>query len=555
MSDRVQIVPRTSITPAVDKEGERLNPRTVFGGLEELGESLLERGLDVPLIVRPGRTLDVFELVDGERRWLASDLVGLEELPIICRPYTDEDVRTIAAANREALSALEEATNYDAMMKGNIGLTAGGVARAVGRSVQHVMQRLRLLALVPPLRALLDEGKLDHGAAMLLAQQPTKTQLEASKPILVCAGQQDRVSREDVQRAIERFCHVLEEATWEMSDATLVPKAGACTTCPKQTGAQGVLFEAADAAAICLDDACWTSKCNAAWDLKAAEAQRMGLRVLSGDEAKGIVNQWGGTEPNATHVPITGSARVGGHERRLADLLPPDTERAVVRGHQGEPVEVVARPIVERAVREAERLEKESTSKRSKGKAASASKEVERALRAEKAEREKAAIRRRTYELTVEVVGNQVIAKRVDLRTALTALLHGLIEISWSEARKAVAKNRQLVEEDETPEEQLHEDVQRRENDEDDFACRQLVGLGLELIAARLVSSQAHTAPEVPAAFKGLKVDMKKIEALAKEELERKAAKKKPPKSKEAPLERLGSAHRVQKPKASKVRA
>jgi len=145
--------------------------------LEALGQSIREKGILQPLLVRPlaGEEAD-FELVAGERRWRAAQRVGLHEVPVIIRPMTDSEALEIALVEnlqREDLSPLEEAEAYSRLID-EFGRTQASLAEALGKSRSHVANMVRLLSLPAPVRRRLDEGELTagHARALLAAADP-----------------------------------------------------------------------------------------------------------------------------------------------------------------------------------------------------------------------------------------------------------------------------------------------------------------------------------------------------------------------------------------------
>jgi ParB family chromosome partitioning protein len=149
-------------------------PRRVFeeDGLVALADSLRERGVLQPVLVRPlpGGT---YELIAGERRWRAAELAGLETVPAMVRP--DDDAASLELAlienmAREDLNPLEEARACAALVE-ELGLTRDEVGRRVGRSRVAVSNLLRLLDLPDLVLMLLEDGSLSegHGRALLMA--------------------------------------------------------------------------------------------------------------------------------------------------------------------------------------------------------------------------------------------------------------------------------------------------------------------------------------------------------------------------------------------------
>jgi ParB family transcriptional regulator, chromosome partitioning protein len=149
-------------------------PRRDFdeGGLLSLAESLRERGVLQPVLVRPvhGGT---YELIAGERRWRAAQLADFETVPAVVRPHDDAaslELALIENMAREDLNPVEEARAC-ALLVEELGLTREDVGRRVGRSRVAVSNLLRLLDLPDDVLDLLAAGHLTegHGRALLLA--------------------------------------------------------------------------------------------------------------------------------------------------------------------------------------------------------------------------------------------------------------------------------------------------------------------------------------------------------------------------------------------------
>jgi ParB family transcriptional regulator, chromosome partitioning protein len=162
-----QTLPIETIVPSA------VQPRRRFdeGQLRELTESIRERGVLQPLLVRP-HPVDVglYEIVAGERRWRASQAIPLHELPVIIRDLSDSETLEIALIEniqRSDLNPVEEADGYRRLIQ-EFGRTQEEIGQAVGKSRSHVANLIRLLDLPDGTRALLIEGKLSMGHARAL---------------------------------------------------------------------------------------------------------------------------------------------------------------------------------------------------------------------------------------------------------------------------------------------------------------------------------------------------------------------------------------------------
>lgn len=152
--------------------------------LKELAESIRQKGMLQPLLVRPAG--DKFEIVAGERRWRAAQLAGLERVPVIIGQYSDREVMELALIEnlqREDLNPIEEAEAFRRLIE-EFGMTQEEVAKAVGKARATIANSLRLLSLVPDVRNLVAEGKLTAGHAKVLASLSEAKQREYAVKVL-----------------------------------------------------------------------------------------------------------------------------------------------------------------------------------------------------------------------------------------------------------------------------------------------------------------------------------------------------------------------------------
>ena len=147
-------------------------PRHEFSAesLAELADSIRQKGVVQPLIVRPTKVDGTYEIVAGERRWRASQMAGLHQVPVLVRDYDDEEVLEIAVIEniqRADLNAVEEAMAYRQLMD-RFGHTQEKLAASLSRSRSHIANCLRLLQLPDPVLAQLRTGQLSAGHARAL---------------------------------------------------------------------------------------------------------------------------------------------------------------------------------------------------------------------------------------------------------------------------------------------------------------------------------------------------------------------------------------------------
>src|ERR1043166_7244128 len=183
----------------------RYQPRTRMdeASLEELAESIRSQGVMQPILVRPidaGR----YEIIAGERRWLAAQRAGLAEIPALVRALPDQAALALALIEniqREDLNPLEEAQGIKRLID-EFGLTHESAAQAVGRSRSAVSNLLRLTQLAPPVQSMLLGGKLDMGHARALLGLPAGQQSAAAARVA-----DGDLSVRDAERLVQSMLH------------------------------------------------------------------------------------------------------------------------------------------------------------------------------------------------------------------------------------------------------------------------------------------------------------------------------------------------------------
>lgn len=184
-------------------EPNRKQPRKHFDeeALASLADSIREHGVLQPILVRPlpnGK----YQIIAGERRWRASRMLGLSEVPVIIRELEDMQAAEIALIEnlqREDLSPLEEARGYEELME-LYGLTQEMVSQRVGKSRSAIANALRLLQLPESVSELVEAGELSAGQARtILAFAP-----EEREQVAHIAQQQGLTVRELEKMAAKR---------------------------------------------------------------------------------------------------------------------------------------------------------------------------------------------------------------------------------------------------------------------------------------------------------------------------------------------------------------
>jgi len=152
--------------------------------LQELADSIAAQGVIQPIVVRPvedGR----YEIIAGERRWRASQLASLQEIPVVIHEVDDQAAMAMALIEniqRDDLNPLEEANALHRLLN-EFGLTHQQIAKAVGKSRTSVTNFLRLLELAEPVKKMLELHQLDMGHAKAILGLNEADQQKAAKQV------------------------------------------------------------------------------------------------------------------------------------------------------------------------------------------------------------------------------------------------------------------------------------------------------------------------------------------------------------------------------------
>lgn len=313
------------------------NPRKTFDkkALAELADSVRAHGLQSPPKVRPagGDPKNGYELVIGERRWRAFQLLGIPEIPCFIEDLDDAEVleiQIIENGQREDVPPLEEAEGYALLMK-QPGYTMDRLVERTGKSRAHLYGRIKIATdLVPRAKKALAAGELSASVAELLARLPDKKiQDLATREVLGEALPHDtEYPNEDGEDGVEpekvienpeaawgdrkttivalsfraaqallhrRYSLRLDQAKFDTSDVELVKGAGACGDCAFRSGNQPDLFGAlTNPADVCTNPPCFAKKTAATFKIAVAFAKAAKREVLEGKAAEALFESHGG---------------------------------------------------------------------------------------------------------------------------------------------------------------------------------------------------------------------------------------------------------------------
>lgn len=489
------------------------NPRKTFKGIEELAEDLRQRGILQPLRVRPKG--QGYELVFGERRWRAAKLAKLEAVPAIVEPLGDQEaleLMLVELAQTENVHPVEEAEAYRELHEKHK-LSIEEIAAKVGKSKATVYARMKLCSLPEAARKAALAGELPASHALLIARIPdAKLQAAATKEILTGGRDKEALSYREAVDLVQRdYMLRLDEAPFDRADATLVAAAGACTVCPKRTGNQKELFADVKSADVCTDPKCYQGKVEALWQIKKKEAEKAGQKVIEGKAADKLFYANGSMTYGAELQPLDGEVWVGDRQKKIAQLVGKDVKPVLARDPTGAIRELVPKSVVEKATREA-------SPKAARPERSGPSPEVEM--------RRKLELRRRVVALAMGKIIAAVKGKSPAKlwRHVLEDVLEGG---GYHDAAESAAKRRGL-------------EVKRGASGTVDYEAAlakaaekyddsQVVGLVFELLCSSNATGGSWSSTYGASFLRATKfagVDLKKLEAVAKEAAKAKAAPK-----------------------------
>ena len=194
----------STVLPVSEIEPNRSQPRRDFDeeSLRELADSIAAHGVLQPLLVRP-LAEGGYQLVAGERRWRASRMAGLFEVPVIIREMTDSEMMQIAMIEnlqRENLNPVEEAMGYKMLIE-EYHLTQEEISKSVGKSRPVIANALRILSLPKEILDMVSEGKISAGhARALLGFSDKAEQMRVARSI----NAKDLTVR-DVEKLVKSF--------------------------------------------------------------------------------------------------------------------------------------------------------------------------------------------------------------------------------------------------------------------------------------------------------------------------------------------------------------
>jgi len=318
----LEFLPLSAITPSETPAQVRRRKRYTAESIAELAQNVKAQGVIQPVIVRKllaMREFSAYELVAGERRWLASKEAGLAHIPAIVRDIDDADLISFQLSEnlkRESLDALEEAEGFndlihDAAKRGKK-VKAENIAELFGVSKRHVYNRLKLLQVKhPAAQEALASGRLDHTKALLVARYPSvKLQGKAFEIVTAADTAGTEISlREAAERLRDKLMVRLDDVPFDIEDdsfrnegrvqfdsqvthrhrdsvvmATPIPACISCHNCSATDSEFGAEIEAAygKGVIVCTERPCHDFKVKTFFERRVQAAREAGLTIIDG---------------------------------------------------------------------------------------------------------------------------------------------------------------------------------------------------------------------------------------------------------------------------------
>lgn len=310
----VKLLPLTQIILSSTRSQEQRRKTYDAAAMAELAASIKESGVLFPVLVRPleGRKGGKeYEVIAGERRFIAGQQAGLDSIPARILALTDAQVQKaqlVENIQREALDTLAEALGYDDLIKG--GIAAEVIGDMIGKSRSYVYARVQLLKLAPGVQEALSDNEINASQALLFARLPLKLQEVALKTLERYGYHVDdgagsyRDTAELFRDRGKGLFIPLKNVSWRLDDASLFvfgPKLGKnqaqdvvalpdCLSCPKRSGNDAELLEVLEGEThLCLDKGCFDAKAKQSLERRRKAAEESGQPILTGEEAATIM--------------------------------------------------------------------------------------------------------------------------------------------------------------------------------------------------------------------------------------------------------------------------
>ncbi|WP_108424607.1 ParB/RepB/Spo0J family partition protein [Flagellimonas amoyensis] len=278
---QIQMLEIRSVSP------DPLQPRKTFDepSLQNLAQSIAEHGVLQPITVR--KCDDGYIIVMGERRFRASKLAGLTTIPAMVRDYVDTEVlevQIIENLQRKDVEPTEEAEAIQFLLDR---YEPGEIAKRLGRSENYIRQRIKLAGLIEGFKAFVRTGEMTISLGVAVAL------FEPGEQQMMLESLEGEYQGHRIKRMIESRTYDLTKACFDVTDKSLVTKAGACTICPFNAANQGNLF--GEGKMVCTRTSCFENKKTKAFIQLLKRVKKEGLKLVPNINTYNIDverNQW-----------------------------------------------------------------------------------------------------------------------------------------------------------------------------------------------------------------------------------------------------------------------
>ena len=255
--------------------------------LDELTESVRQKGILQPIIVRPVKGNGKYEIIAGHRRYQAAMSAGLETIPAIIEQFDDEAALEVAItenSQREDANPMDEARGLKLML--DAGTEVETIAARIGRTVGYVLGRVKLLDLCKEAQAAILKGKISLGHAQVLLRLRSKSE---QRSLLAAMLDGDGMTVSGAKSIVRRHSLSLNLAPFDTND---------CLSCQYRSGNQAMLFPELKDTDECSDPACYSKKIQAHYEAQSKEKEEHGFRVIRSYEE---IKELGGFNSKMNH--------------------------------------------------------------------------------------------------------------------------------------------------------------------------------------------------------------------------------------------------------------
>jgi ParB/RepB/Spo0J family partition protein len=260
----------------VSKSNEIFRDATDFTpeALKDLAASIQEEGLAQPVLLRPDPAkAGKYILVAGERRYRSFWLLKRASIPAYIRPLNEDQalkLQIIENLQREDVNPMKEARGFELLINQKKYTTAS-IAEQIGKSIDYVQERIRLVQLIPEIQELVRSGEIPIKAGLKMARIPKEQQkdcLEDVTETMYLSGGYNGKGKKVVFAGLDRLQSWMDSNLWtdlskadfDKEDPKLNPTMGACSTCPHRTRNTGGLFDDITSEDKCLLASCYRTK-------------------------------------------------------------------------------------------------------------------------------------------------------------------------------------------------------------------------------------------------------------------------------------------------------